>query len=387
MLAADGSCYTQPAIFSPAVFSGLGHAEAASLHAALADTSDWGSLDPESVAHWARRLMGGAYDVGSADSLTTLAWEDVVSLMGVPSETLIAANVSGVPECDAYGVHPVAQLAAELADGCRHQLSLGQVYLYALFTTISLSVGEVYEPSSIGTMAYVMVTLFISVCPPLRPPSPSAPPPTQSIHPSAHPVHPPLRPPSPATPSVVPLPHAHGCLLSFMRADGRSASVSASPAARRVSCAWMHAAPRQVYFESFVIGTVVNVVEHLDEVNKAHRGRMLQVQLFLRMRKVDRSTQRKILTFLDHTWRMHGGTIPDTQQLLEQVILFLTHTLGTRRHAGWSMLACERDRRPDSHGHIPSVRTLTSACVPPRAQPSTPVAQASAGGARQIRRP
>ena len=63
-----------------------------------------------------------------------------------------------------------AQLAAELADGCRRQLSLGQVYWYALFTTISLSVGEVYEPSSIGTMSFVMVTLFVSVRPPIHEP-------------------------------------------------------------------------------------------------------------------------------------------------------------------------------------------------------------------------
>jgi hypothetical protein len=74
-----------------------------------------------------------------------------------------------------------------------------------------------------------------------------------------------------------------------------------------------------IYFETFVIGYVCNVVDQIDEVGKAQRERMLNVRLFLRMRRVDRKTTRKVMTFLDHTWRMHGGTIPDTKELLEQL--------------------------------------------------------------------
>ena len=172
-----------------------------------------------------------------------------------------------------------------------------------------------------------------------------------------------------------------------------------------------------IYFETFVIGYVCNIIDQIDEIGKAQRERMLnvrplppfgqgagtvvgqlpgpdpgararshagpartprrcsptaqpiatpcstptpmpmltpilhahaQVRLFLRMRRVDRLTTRKVrsrhacasstpgmcasathtprptscvqvMTFLDHTWRMHGGTIPDTKELLAQL--------------------------------------------------------------------
>jgi len=84
-----------------------------------------------------------------------------------------------------------------------------------------------------------------------------------------------------------------------------------------------------IYFETFVIGYVCNVVDQIDEVGKAQRERMLNVRLFLRMRRVDRKTTRKVMTFLDHTWRMHGGTIPDTKELLEQLPKHLQEDLVT----------------------------------------------------------
>jgi hypothetical protein len=73
------------------------------------------------------------------------------------------------------------------------------------------------------------------------------------------------------------------------------------------------------YFQTFLIGYVSNVVDQIDGVGKAQRERMRNARLFLRMRKVDSKTTRKVLTFLDHTWRMHGGTIPDTKELLSQL--------------------------------------------------------------------
>jgi len=135
-----------------------------------------------------------------------------------------------------HGVHPTAQLAAHLAQAVRQRLTLGEAYLYSLFMALALSVGEMYDPNSIGSMVFVTLTVFISI-----------------------------------------------------------------------------------YVQSFIIGYVSNVVDNIDQVGKAHREALLQVRLFLRMRRVDRLTTRKIITFLDHTWRMHGGTIPDTQELMAQL--------------------------------------------------------------------
>ena len=74
-----------------------------------------------------------------------------------------------------------------------------------------------------------------------------------------------------------------------------------------------------IYFQSLIVGYVCNVIDNLDAVGKAQREALVRVRLFLKMRKVDRATTRKILTFLDHTWQMHGGTIPDTQEIMEQL--------------------------------------------------------------------
>ena len=74
-----------------------------------------------------------------------------------------------------------------------------------------------------------------------------------------------------------------------------------------------------IYFQSLIVGYVCNVIDNLDAVGKAQREALVRVRLFLKMRKVDRATTRKIITFLDHTWQMHGGTIPDTQEIMEQL--------------------------------------------------------------------
>lgn len=233
-----GTCYREPKYTLPsAIFTMFGHQDAANFHNMLHEPVDWSNVDVQMLSYWTHRLVGGSYEAAAAAVLDEQSWDDV--------ETLLPHSLShssgyfdadpGNP-CAGHAIDPTAQLAAVLVEAIRQQLTLAEVYSYAILQMMGLSVGEIYEPSSSAGVWFEIFALFVST-----------------------------------------------------------------------------------YFETFVIGYVCNVVDQIDEVGKAQRERMLSVRLFLRMRHVDRKTTRKVLTFLDHTWRMHGGTIPDTKQLLSQL--------------------------------------------------------------------
>ena len=240
---ADAGCFRMPRMLLAAdVYAHVGHVDSQRLHEAISDARDWSRIDTAQLADWASVLAGGVYAPAAEMALSGGTWDEALELIPPAlidefalNDTLSSAAAL-VAECNGLSVHPAAQLASVLSAHVTRLLGLTDVYGVSLLLMMALSVGEVYLPTSAGSLAFIIFALFISI-----------------------------------------------------------------------------------YFETFVIGYVCNVVDQIDEVGKAQRERMLNVRLFLRMRKVDRTTTRKVMTFLDHTWRMYGGTIPDTKELLAQL--------------------------------------------------------------------